>query len=40
LLDRVEPEVRREALRDMRTREMNASQSAALTARNGHDRGL
>ncbi|HEY3672177.1 MAG TPA: peptide deformylase [Acidimicrobiia bacterium] len=40
VLDRVEPEVRREALRDMRTREMNASHSAALTARNGHDRGL
>ena len=40
LLDRVDAEVRREALRDMRTRVMNASQSAALTARNGHDRGL
>ncbi|HLM18825.1 MAG TPA: peptide deformylase [Acidimicrobiia bacterium] len=40
LLDRIDTEVRREALRDMRTREMNASQSAALTARNGHDRGL
>jgi peptide deformylase len=40
LLDRVEPDVRREALRDMRTREMNASQAAAFTARNGNDRGL
>ena len=40
LLDRVEPEVRREALRDMRTRDLNASQSAAISARNGHDRGL
>ena len=40
LLDRVEPEVRREALRDMRTRDLNASQSAAISARNGNDRGL
>jgi peptide deformylase len=40
LLDRVEPEVRREALRDMRTRDLNASQSAAISARIGHDRGL
>jgi peptide deformylase len=39
LLDRVEPEVRREALRDMRTRELGAGRSAAPTAR-GHDRGL
>ena len=37
LLDRLEPDVRREALRDMRTRELDASQcgrapSAAATA--------
>jgi peptide deformylase len=37
LLDRVEPDVRREALRDMRTRELGA---AAPTPRTGHDRGL
>jgi peptide deformylase len=36
LLDRVDPDVRREALRDMRTREMGAN---APTPR-GHDRGL
>jgi peptide deformylase len=37
LLDRVEPDVRREALRDMRTREMGVT---APTPRHGHDRGL
>jgi len=37
LLDRVEPDVRREALRDMRTRELGA---AAPIPRTGHDRGL
>ena len=37
LLDRVEPEVRREALRDMRTRELGATASIPRT---GHDRGL
>lgn len=37
LLDRVEPDVRREALRDMRTRELGAT---APTPRTGHDRGL
>ena len=37
LLDRVEPEVRREALRDMRTRELGAT---ASIPRAGHDRGL
>src|SRR3954452_7690330 len=37
LLDRVDPEARRQALRDMRTREMGA---IASTARTGHDRGL
>src|SRR5437764_10110371 len=37
LLDRVDPDVRREALRDMRTREMGA---IASTPRTGHDRGL
>ena len=37
LLDRVEPDVRREALRDMRTRELGAT---ASIPRNGHDRGL
>jgi len=36
LLDRVDPDVRREALRDMRTRELGAN---APTPR-GHDRGL
>jgi peptide deformylase len=41
VLDRVEPDVRREALRDMRTRELDASQSPAASAsRAGHDRGL
>jgi peptide deformylase len=41
LLDRIEPEVRREALRDMRTREMSATASTATSRpRNGHDRGL
>jgi peptide deformylase len=39
LLDRVEPDVRREALRDMRTRELDASRSVT-TPRAGHDRGL
>lgn len=37
LLDRVEPDVRREALRDMRTRELGAG---APTPRAGRDRGL
>jgi len=37
LLDRVDPDVRKEALRDMRTREMGAHES---TPRSGHDRGL
>jgi peptide deformylase len=37
LLDRVEPDVRREALREMRTRELGAT---ATTPRTGHDRGL
>jgi peptide deformylase len=37
LLDRVEPDVRREALRDMRTRELGAT---AATPRSVHDRGL
>jgi peptide deformylase len=37
LLDRVDPDVRREALRDMRTRELGAS---APTPRGSHDRGL
>jgi peptide deformylase len=37
LLDRVEPEVRREALREMRTRELGAT---AGTPRHGADRGL
>jgi peptide deformylase len=37
LLDRVEPDVRREALRDMRTRELGAT---APTPHSGHDRGL
>jgi peptide deformylase len=37
LLDRVDPDVRREALRDMRTREMGATASIPRT---GHDRGL
>jgi peptide deformylase len=37
LLDRVEPDVRREALRDMRTRELGAT---APIPRTGHDRGL
>ncbi len=37
LLDRVDPDVRREALRDMRTRELGAT---ASTPRTGHDRGL
>ena len=37
LLDRVDPDVRKEALRDMRTREMGAHQP---TPRSGHDRGL
>ena len=37
LLDRVEPDVRREALREMRTREMSAG---APTPRAGRDRGL
>jgi len=37
LLDRVDPDVRREALRDMRTREMGAT---APIPRTGHDRGL
>jgi len=37
LLDRVEPDVRREALRDMRTRELGATASMPPT---GHDRGL
>jgi peptide deformylase len=37
LLDRVEPEVRREALRDMRTRELGAG---APVPRSAHDRGL
>ena len=36
LLDRVEPDVRREALRDMRTREMGATAPIPR----GHDRGL
>ena len=38
LLDRVEPDVRREALRDMRTRELDAP--APHAAARGHDRGL
>jgi peptide deformylase len=37
LLDRVDPEARREALRDMRTRELGATPSIPRT---GHDRGL
>ena len=37
LLDRVEPDVRREALRDMRTRELGAT---APTPHAGNDRGL
>jgi peptide deformylase len=37
LLDRVDPDVRREALRDMRTRELGAN---APIPRTGHDRGL
>jgi peptide deformylase len=37
LLDRVDPDVRREALRDMRTRELGAS---APTPRSGTERGL
>ncbi len=37
LLDRVEPDVRREALRDMRTRELGATASIPRT---GPDRGL
>jgi peptide deformylase len=37
LLDRVEPDVRREALRDMRTRELGAHEP---TPRTGSDRGL
>jgi len=37
LLDRVDPDVRKEALRDMRTREMRAHEP---TPRSGHDRGL
>jgi peptide deformylase len=37
LLDRVEPEVRKEALRDMRTRELGVN---APTPRGGRDRGL
>jgi hypothetical protein len=41
LLDRVEPDVRREALRDMRTRELGATAfTASSTPRNSHDRGL
>ena len=41
LLDRVEPEVRREALRDMRTRDMDAAQSrGAFIPRSADDRGL
>src|SRR5215204_2981969 len=40
LLDRVEPEVRRQALRDMRTRELNATASTASSSPRGHDRGL
>jgi peptide deformylase len=37
VLDRVDPDVRREALRDMRTRELGAN---APIPRTGHDRGL
>jgi peptide deformylase len=37
LLDRVDPDVRREALRDMRTRELGATASIPRT---GHERGL
>jgi peptide deformylase len=37
LLDRVDADVRREALRDMRTRELAAD---APIPRTGHDRGL
>src|SRR3954452_18246132 len=37
VLDRVEPDVRKEALREMRTREMRAHEP---TPRSGHDRGL
>ena len=37
LLDRVEPDVRREALRDMRTRDLGAHEP---TPRTGRDRGL
>src|SRR2546429_2401435 len=37
LLDRVEPDVRREALRDMRTRDLRAHEP---TPRSGRDRGL
>jgi peptide deformylase len=37
VLDRVEPDVRREALRDMRTRELGAHEP---TPRSGRDRGL
>jgi peptide deformylase len=40
LLDRVDPDVRREALRDMRTRELGASQSTPATTPRRHDRGL
>src|SRR4051795_9978910 len=41
LLDRVEPDVRREALRDMRTRDLGATAfTASSTPRNSHDRGL
>ncbi len=39
LLDRVEPDVRREALRDMRTREMDAGHGVT-TPRSADDRGL
>jgi peptide deformylase len=37
VLDRVEPDVRKEALREMRTREIRAHEP---TPRSGHDRGL
>jgi peptide deformylase len=37
LLDRVDPDVRREALRDMRTRELSAHEP---TPRSARDRGL
>jgi peptide deformylase len=40
LLDRVEPDVRREALRDMRTRELGASQGVNNGVNNGVNQGV